>query len=342
MSAHHLSTQTPPPYDNRSPLLGIHHVTAIAGDPQENLDFYMGILGLRLVKRSVNQDDPGTYHLFYADAVGTPGTDLTFFASPGAPRGHPGTGQATAVALAIPAGSLPYWMQRLADHRITFERPLHRFDEEVIAFADVHGQALELVAAHDSTSRPWQFWAGGPIPFEHAIRGIHSVTLTAASEASASFLATALGFRPVGEDSQRKRFAIGQGGSGGWLDLLVRPHAPRGRTAVGTIHHVAWRTPNSDEQRQWWHWIRTLGVSVSAIIDRFWFHSIYFREAGGALFEIATDGPGFGVDEAIEDLGARLLLPPWLEPERGEIERALVPVELPRTRYQAEPFVRAR
>lgn len=342
MSAQHTSTEPTAPYDNRHPLQGIHHVTAIASDPQENPDFYVGIMGLRLVKRSVNQDDPGTYHLFYADAVGTPGTDLTFFASPGAPPGRPGTGQATAVGLAVPARSLPYWMRRLADHRIGFEGPLRRFDEEVIAFSDVHGLALELVAAQDSTSRPWEFWADGPIPLEHAIRGIHSVTLTAASEAPTSFLTTALGFRPVGEDSGRKRFAIGQGGSGAWLDLLVRPLGPRGRTAAGTIHHVAWRTPDGDEQRHWRQWIRSLGLSVSDVIDRFWFRSIYFREAGGVLFEIATDGPGFGVDEPLAALGTALVLPPWLEPQRAVIERALLPIELPRADPYAGATSRAR
>lgn len=342
MSAQHTDPLADPPYNNRSPLLGIHHVTAIAGDPQENLDFYMGTLGLRLVKRSVNQDDPGTYHLFYADAVGTPGTDLTFFASPRGPRGHPGFGQATAVALAVPARSLTYWMQRLADHSIAFEGPLRKFGEETLAFLDVHGLALELVAADDSASRPWEFWAGGPVPLEHAIRGIHSVTLTTASQATTSFLTTALGFRPVAEDGQSKRLAIGKGGSGAWLDLLVSPTSPRGRTAVGTIHHVAWRTPDPDEQRLWWQRIRSLGTPVSDLIDRFWFRSIYFREAGGALFEIATDGPGFGVDEPLGELGARLVLPPWLEPRRSEIERALLPIRLPHAAGQAEARLQSR
>ncbi|MDR5694571.1 MAG: ring-cleaving dioxygenase [Armatimonadota bacterium] len=315
---------------NKRQFVGIHHVTAIAGNPQENLDFYVGILGLRLVKRSVNQDDPGTYHFFYADAVGTPGTDLTFFAWPGGLRGRDGTGQLASVALAIPSGSMEYWMKRLADHGVPHEGPYRKFDEEVITFSDVHGQALELVAAKDSSSRPWEFWADSPIPAQHAIRGIHGVVLKEASEyPTASFLTEHLGFRLVAEDGGRKRFAVGRGGSGAWLDLLITPYAPRGRVGVGTIHHVAWRTPSDEEQKQWWQRIRNLGVPISDIIDRFWFRSVYFPEPGGALFEIATDGPGFMVDQAFGELGTRLVLPPWLEPHRAEIERALLPIHRP-------------
>ena len=330
---------------NARTLQGIHHVTAIAGDPQENVDFYVGVLGLRLVKRTVNQDDPGTYHLFYADAIGSPGTDLTFFAWPGAQHGREGAGQASAVALAIPTATLGYWSKRLADHSIAFEGPRPRFDEEVIAFSDFHGQALELVAAPDAGSRQWRAWADSPVPAEFAIRGIHGVTINEAIEdPTIPFLTRQLGFRPAGEMAGRRRFGVGPGGSGAWLDLTVTPSAPRGRAAVGTIHHVAWRTPDDEQQRQWWQQIREMGVPISEIIDRFWFRSIYFREPGGVLFEIATDGPGFMVDESAEDLGARLVLPPWLEPHRSEIEGRLPRVELPEfadrraaARYQGRP-----
>lgn len=316
--------------DRRRTLRGIHHVTAIAGDPQENVDFYVDILGLRLVKRTVNQDDPGTYHLFYADAVGSPGTDLTFFAWPQAVHGREGTGQATSVALAIPQTAVSYWTTRLGDHRIPFEGPSHRFDEDVIALSDFHGQALELVAAPDIEARPWRPWTEGPVAPEHAIRGIHSVTLTeSAEDSTAAFITGQLGFRLTVETGERKRFAVGDGGSGAWLDLIVTPDGRPGRVAVGTIHHVAWRTPTDDEQQTWWQQISDLGVPISEIIDRFWFHSIYFREPGGVLFEIATDGPGFLADESAEDLGARLVLPPWLEPTRAQIERALPPIALP-------------
>jgi len=316
--------------ENARQLLGIHHVTAIAGDPQENVDFYVGVLGLRLVKRSVNQDDPGTYHLFYADAVGSPGTDLTFFAWPGALHGREGAGQATAVSLAIPMTALAYWTKRLTDHDIAFEGPIRRFGEEIIAFSDWHGQALELVAAPDAEFRRWHFWADGPVPKESAIRGIHGITLKEAAEhPTVAFLTQQLGFRLSSEATGWKRFAVGRGGSGAWLDLVIAPGASRGRVAVGTIHHVAWRTPDDTEQQQWWQQIRDLGVPISEIIDRFWFHSIYFREPGGVLFEIATEGPGFAVDEPLEELGRWLVLPPWLEPRRAEIERALQPIELP-------------
>jgi len=316
---------------NARQLLGIHHVTAIAGDPQENVDFYVGVLGLRLVKRSVNQDDPGTYHLFYADAVGSPGTDLTFFAWPGALHGREGAGQATAVSLAIPTTALAYWTKRLTDHDVAFEGPIRRFGEEIIAFSDWHGQALELVAAPDAEFRRWQFWTDGPVPKEFAIRGIHGITLKeAAQHPTVPFLTQQLGFRLSSEATGWKRFAVGRGGSGAWLDLVIAPGASPGRVAVGTIHHVAWRTPDDTEQQQWWQQIRDLGVPISEIIDRFWFHSIYFREPGGVLFEIATEGPGFAVDEPVEELGRRLVLPPWLEPRRAEIERALQPIELPK------------
>jgi glyoxalase family protein len=314
------------------PCPGLHHVTAICDHPQENVDFYVGVLGLRLVKRSVNQDDPGTYHLFYADAVGTPGTDLTFFAWPGGARGRPGAGQATTVALAVPPESLTYWLDRLASRGVAVGGPTRRFDEEVVTFTDPHGLAVELVGAPDALGRPWVFWEDGPVPRAHAVRGIHSVTLTEAAAApTVPFLTDQLGFRPVGRDGARLRLAAGPGGSGAWLDLVVDPQAPFGRVAVGTIHHVAWRTPTDADHRAWWEHLRRLGIPVSDIIDRFWFRSVYFREPAGALFEIATDGPGFAVDEPLEALGSALVLPPWLEPHRAEIERALLPITPPRT-----------
>lgn len=312
-------------------LLGIHHVTAIAGDPQENVDFYVRRLGLRLVKKSVNQDDPSTYHLFYADGAGNPGTDLTFFPSPNAPRGRPGAGQAISVAFAVPESSLSYWIARLRESGVPLSGPHARFDEEVIAFSDPHGLSLEVVASPETEHRePWAAWEDGPIPPQHAIRGIHSVTLEeAALEPTSAFLTGTLGFRRLREAGGRVRHGVGGGGSGALLDLLARPDEPPGRIAVGTIHHVAWRTPNTDEQERWLEEIQALGLPHSPIIDRFWFRSIYFREPGTVLFEIATDGPGFSVDEREEDLGGRLILPPWLEPDRQQIEASLPPITLP-------------
>lgn len=331
-----------PPYRGRSPLQGFHHVTGIAGHPQENLNFYTGCLGLRLVKRSVNQDDPGTYHLFYADAVGTPGTDVTFFAMPGDLPGHSRSGPIRAVALAVPPLSLSYWMHRLARLGIPFEGPTSRFGEQVIAFHDVHGLALELVAAEGHISRPWRFWAGSPVPRDHSVRGIHSVTLTAASEITASFLTEVLGFETLADDGQRTRLAIGRNGSRAFLDLLKGPAPAHPREAVASFHHVAWRTQDAEQQRLWWQWIGSLGVPVSHPIDRFWFRSIYFREPGGTLFEIATDGPGFTVDEGPDDLGAALVLPPWLERRRLEIERTLHPITLLPPAGEAEADLKLR
>jgi len=308
-------------------LYGLHHVTAVCADPQENADFYVGVLGMRLVKRSVNQDDPGTYHLFYADALGSPGTDLTFFAWPGAQHGRVGIGQIATVALAVPEGTLPYWIARLDHHGVAWEGPTRRFDEDVLAFSDYHGQALELVAAPDAASRVWQPWTDGPVPVGQAIRGLHSVTLKeAGAKPTTPFITEQMGFRVAASDGDRTRFAVGPGGSGAWLDLLIEPGAGRGRVAVGTIHHVAWRTPDADQQHRWWDQISQSGTPISEIIDRFWFHSIYFREPGGVLFEIATDGPGFTADETAAELGTQLVLPPWLEPRRAEIVKVLPPL----------------
>ena len=311
-------------------LLGIHHVTAIAGDPQENVDFYTGLLGMRLVKRSVNQDDPATYHLFYADAVGTPGTDLTFFAWAGGRPGRRGAGQTVSVALCIPAAAIPYWQRRLEAAGIPLTAPTRRFDEEVVAFSDPHGLSLELVAAPGIEHRPWVAWEEGPVPPRFAIRGIHGITLQeAGSDPTQTFVSDTLRFHLAAEASGRLRFAVGSGGSGAILDLLPIPHEPRGLVAVGTVHHVAWRTPDAAQQRRWWDSLGTRSLGVSPIIDRFWFSSIYFHEPGGALFEIATDGPGFTVDEGRDALGTQLILPPWLEPLRPQIERGLPPLRLP-------------
>src|SRR3989442_11023635 len=209
-----MRTRREPSSMSERTLQGIHHVTAIAGDPQENVDFYVGVLGLRLVKRTVNQDDPGTYHLFYADAIGSPGTDLTFFAWPGAQRGREGAGQASAVALAIPTATMGYWSKRLADHNIAFEGPRPRFDEEVIAFSDYHGQAVELVAAPDAGSRQWRAWADSPVPAGLAIRGIHGGTINEATEGpTIPFLTRQPGPRPAGGSARRG--GVGRGSRGG-------------------------------------------------------------------------------------------------------------------------------
>jgi len=309
-------------------ILGIHHVTAIAGDPQQNVDFYAGLLGLRLVKLTVNFDDPGTYHLYYGDEEGHPGTILTFFPWPGARRGRIGTGQVTVTSFSIPEGSLGYWTGRFKDHGIKFEGPVKRFDEEAIVFSDPDGLQLELVATPGAEARsPWR---GGPVPAEHTTRGFHSVTISEEGyERTASLLTETLGFRLGREAGNRFRYELRPGDPGTRVDVLCSPDAPRGIVAAGTVHHIAWRTPDGVQQEAWRRQIAGLGHNVTPVLDRQYFRSIYFREPGGVLFEIATDPPGFSIDEPLGQLGTHLKLPPWLEPMRPQIESILPPLHLP-------------
>jgi glyoxalase family protein len=311
------------------PILGIHHVTAIATAPQRNVDFYAGTLGMRLVKRTVNFDDPGTYHFYFGDERGTPGSLLTFFPWPLAVRGSRGVGQATTTSFSVPAESLGWWHQRLRGEGVVMEDPGERFGEELLTFLDPDGLKLELVG--DAAAGGLPAWDGGPVPGEHAVRRVHSVTLSVQGyEKTAELLTGGLGFRAAGEAGSRFRFAAGAGGGGATVDVLCVPGAPFGRVAAGTVHHVAWRVEDDDSQRRWRERLVALGQDVTPVLDRQYFHSIYFREPGGVLFEIATDPPGFTLDEPTETLGEHLKLPPWLEPSRGRIEEALPRIELPR------------
>jgi len=306
---------------------GIHHVTAIAGDPQHNVDFYTGVLGLRLVKLTVNFDDPGTYHLYFGDEAGRPGTILTFFPWPGAPRGRRGVGQATGVAFSVPAGALAYWSERLDRHGVAREEPRDRFGQAVLPFLDPDGLSLELVAHEAAAQAPRN---GGPVPPEVAIRGFFGVTLAEEGyERTAAMLTRTLGFRLVGEEGSRFRFATGAGACGGVVDLACLPDAAPGHTAVGCVHHVAWRAATPEAQAARRGQLIQAGLNVTPAIDRKYFRSIYFREPGGVLFEIATDPPGFAVDEPADELGSHLMLPAWLEPARARVERALPPLRLP-------------
>jgi glyoxalase family protein len=310
-------------------LSGIHHVTAIAGDPQRNVDFYTGLLGLRLVKLTVNFDDPETYHLYYGDGVGHPGTILTFFPWPGGMRGRPGTGQLTMTSFSVPEGAMGFWVERLKDRRILFDGPSHTGadGEEALSFFDPDGLGLELVAHPGAEERSG--WEDGPVPHEHAIRGFHRVTLMEEGyERTAALMTENLGFRLTGENADRFRYQIGDGGPGAIVDVKCRPVAPRGIVSVGTVHHVAWRTPDDEQQRGWREDLVSAGLNVTPVMDRQYFHSIYFREPGGVLFEIATDPPGFMVDETQEQLGRSLKLPPWLEPMRQHLQHALPQVHL--------------
>jgi glyoxalase family protein len=305
-------------------LLGIHHVTAITSDSQRNVDFYTGLLGLRLVKVTVNFDDPGAYHLYYADESGHPGTILTFFAWPGAPRGRTGTGQLSAVAFTIRQASLDYWSQRLRSGGVQHQGPSTSLGESVLVLHDPDGMAIQLVAHPRAHERPG--WTGGSIPAEHAIRGIHSVTVWVEGyEHTARHLTETLGFRLVAEEHNVFRYEVGTGGPGALITVRCAPEFLPGTMAAGSIHHVAWRAATDEVQLRWRDALSSQGVDVTPILDRQYFHSIYFREPGGVLFEIATDPPGFTIDETVEHLGSQLKLPPWLEPARAEIEQALPP-----------------
>ena len=307
---------------------GIHHVTAIAADPQRNVDFYTEILGLRLVKLTVNFDDPGTYHLYYGDESGRPGTILTVFPWPGATRGRRGTGQVAVTSFLVAEGALDYWEDRLARHGATTGPRERRFDEEALPFLDPDGMQIELVAGPDAG--PASTWQGSPVPLDYAIQGFHGVTLWENDpEPTMELLAQTMGFQPAGETGPRFRFRGAGQGPGTAVDVVHLPTGQRGWGGAGTVHHVAWRTPDDAQQLAWREDLSDAGIYVTPVMDRQYFHSIYFREPGGVLFEIATDPPGFLQDERLETLGTRLMLPPWLEARRAEVEALLPELELP-------------
>ncbi len=314
----------------KQPISGIHHVTAIASDPQRNLDFYTQVLGLRLVKRTVNFDDPGTYHFYFADEVGSPGTILTFFPWPVAARGRIGVGQATVTSFAVPERSLRYWEERLVGAGVPVEKSGKRLGEELLTIADPDGLKVELIAS--PWAKPSHAWAGSFAPPEHAVYGFHSVTLSEEGyERTAETLGT-MGFRKVSEEGNRFRFEVGDGGAGARVDVLCASEAPQGRIGAGTVHHVAWRVADDASQKSWRTHLAESEFDVTPVMDRCYFHSIYFREPGGVLFELATDPPGFAIDEPVETLGEGLKLPVWLERYRNEIEKALPRIELHKPR----------
>ncbi len=339
-------------------ILGIHHVTAIASDPQKNIDFYTQILGLRLVKLTVNFDDPTTYHLYFGDEIGRPGTILTFFPWPNAPRGHRGTGQVIATSFLIPERSIDYWLDRLKSQKVPVQGPTTRFGEteEVLTIYDPDGLELELVANRSAEKRTLHVWKEGSIPIEHAIRGFYSVTLSEAGyEHTAHVLTNELGFKFIGQDGSRYRFQIS--GSKEYdaagrnkntkeeyhgsniVDVLCLPNAQYGMTGVGTVHHVAWRTSSDEQQKMLRAKIVKAGLNATPVIDRIYFHSVYFREPGGVLFEIATNPPGFAIDEKVEELGTHLMLPSWLESVRKDLEGVLPPVHLAHNREKGQQHV---
>ncbi len=307
---------------------GIHHVTAIASDPQRNLDFYAGVLGLRLVKRTVNFDDPTTYHFYFGDGVGNPGTLLTFFPWPLARRGRQGAGQAAVTSFSIVPGAVGFWLERLIRYRVNFDQPVTRFDERVIAFKDPDGMLLEMVA-HPAAEAAAP-WSAGDVPAEYAIRGVHSVTLwEEGHEGTAHLLVDHLGFRPTREQGSIFRYTGDTDRVGAIVDLRVVPGLWSGTMGAGVVHHVAFRARGSEEQLVARERLAVAGFNITPPLDRQYFQSVYFREPGGVLFEIATEGPGFTVDEPEEALGRTLKLPQWLEERRFEIEALLPNVSSP-------------
>lgn len=307
---------------------GIHHVTAIAGDAQENLDFYVGVLGMRLVKRSINQDDPGTYHLFYADGAGTPGTDLTFFPWPAMEPGRVGIGLTVEVPFAIPTGSLGYWQDRFASKSVEHSETETRFGETTLPFTDPHGLRLALVETDDP--REFVPWEEGPVPPEHQLRGMHSARLWERNlAATESVLTKQLGFALIGTEDGWHRYGVEGGGSGKMVEIKELPTERRGSWGTGSVHHIAWRVRDADEEMSVRTTLERAGLRPTPPIDRFWFQSVYFKEPGGVLFELATDGPGFHRDEDMERLGEQLILPPWYESQRALIEAALPPLTMP-------------
>jgi glyoxalase family protein len=346
-------------------ILGIHHITAIASNPQKIIDFYSQVLGLRLVKLTVNFDDPATYHLYFGDEIGHPGTILTFFPWPDAPKGRRGTGQVITVSFLISVNSTSYWIDRFKNQKIHFQGPTKRFgnNEEVLTLYDPDGLELELVAHKSGYDTTLNVWKDGPIPSEHAIRGFYSVTLSEEGyERTASVLTDELGFRFIGQDGSRFRYQAAtdtpvaatisiasnkntiyqksNSNHNNIVDVLCLPYTQQGFVGVGTVHHVAWRTPTDEQQNILRNKIIKARLNATPVIDRTYFHSVYFREPGGVLFEIATNPPGFTIDEKKEELGTHLMLPIWLEPMRKDLEKVLPKVKLPKKEEKEQQQVK--
>lgn len=300
---------------------GIHHVTAIAADPQENVDFYTDVLGLRLVKKTVNFDDKFTYHLYYGNRIGEPGTIMTFFPFEGGYRGQRGRGQVTTTQFVIPDNAVDYWVDRLETEGVGVDAPEDRFDGTVVAFRDHDGQPLELVTGRTDIE-PWK---DGPVPAEYAIRGFHGVTVNSANPDATATVLESLGYEHAQSTDDRTQY-VTSGDRASTVDVLQQNRSTA-RPGAGTVHHVAFRVPDEETQEQWRERFTDIGLAVTPVKDRQYFKSIYFREPGGVLFEIATDPPGFTRDESVDDLASQLKLPPWLEDEREMLEAQLPPIE---------------
>ena len=303
-------------------ILGLHHITAIAGNAQRNFDFYTKILGLRLVKKTVNFDDPGTYHFYFGDEMGTPGTILTFFPWANVKQGKNGTGMATDIGYSVPDGSLEFWKKRFVEHHVEHAEVEERFGEQSLSFRDPDGLHLHLAVSKTTDERePWKIPG---INKDVAIKGFHSVTLTLKDiKATAAVLISILGYKPQGQENNRHRFTTDAIGAANIIDLLLSPDENLGINAAGTNHHIAFRVKDEDVLMQYREKVVKAGLSITEKIDRNYFFSLYFREPGGVLFEIATDNPGFSIDEPVNELGQHLKLPEQYEAHRSQIEKVL-------------------
>ncbi|HWO75317.1 MAG TPA: ring-cleaving dioxygenase [Bacillus sp. (in: firmicutes)] len=302
---------------------GIHHITAIVGNPQENVDFYAGVLGLRLVKRTINFDDPGTYHFYFGDEVGNPGTIMTFFPWPNAYKGRIGSGQVGVTSFVVPTGSFPFWEERLKKFNVEVTKS-SRFGEDYLNFEDPHGLQLELVEREPGKKSEWSF---GEVTSEVAIKGFGGATLLSARPAyTAKLLEETMGLEKIGEDGEYVRFQA-TADIGNIIDMKLSP-VPKGMMGAGTVHHIAYRAKNDEDQLDWKSHVESAGFGVTPVQPRQYFNAIYFREYGDILFEIATDPPGFTLDEPQDSLGEKLMLPDWYEPQRDKIEKVLLPFKV--------------
>lgn len=306
-------------------ILGIHHITAIAGDAKRNFDFYSKVLGLRFIKKTVNFDDPGTYHFYFGDEAGSAGTILTFFPwGAGIPQGHRGSGMATEIGYSVPKGSLEAWVERFEKYNVIYNKPAEKFGQRYLTFVDPDGLKLELTEVEADNRKPWET---DEVKADIATRGFNHITLTLNSKtATAAILTDIFGYTLAAQEGNRYRYTTNAVDQAATVDIVELPDEKRGHVANGTVHHVAFRVPNDEILMEFREKIVAAGYSITPQIDRNYFHSLYFREPGGVLFEIATDNPGFMVDEPLEDLGKGLKLPAQYEGLREDIEAHLVPI----------------
>lgn len=307
-------------------ILGLHHITAIAGDAKRNFDFYSKVLGLRFIKKTVNFDDPGTYHFYFGDEVGSAGTILTFFPwGEGIQQGRKGAGMATEIGYSVPKGSLGFWQERFEKYNVIYNKPAEKFGEKYLTFLDPDGLKLELIESKTEDERkPWET---DEVKADVATRGFHNVTLTLNSiKATAAILTEIFGYKLIEQDVNRYRYATDAVENAAIIDLVELADEKHGHVANGSVHHVAFRVKNDEILMYFREKIEAFGLSITPQIDRQYFHSLYFREPGGVLFELATENPGFMIDETLEELGKNLKLPAQYEGNRAEIEAHLVKI----------------